>query len=67
MERLQGTLLQEHWRIQFRRRYFTSRRQFQPTLEAFLRFYTTQRPQSGYRQRGRAPTALFWGELEVAS
>ncbi len=29
VERLQGTLLQEHWRIQFRRRYFTSRRQLQ--------------------------------------
>ncbi len=44
VERLQGTLLQEHWRIQFRRRYFTSRRQLQQSLEAFLRFYNTQRP-----------------------
>jgi transposase InsO family protein len=25
VERLQGTILQEHWRVVFRRRYFTSR------------------------------------------
>jgi transposase InsO family protein len=66
VERLQGTLLQEHWRIQFRRRYFTSRRQLQQALEAFLRFYNTQRPHSGYRLRGRTPAALFWGALHAA-
>ncbi len=67
VERLQGTLLQEHWRIQFRRRYFTSRRHLQQSLEAFLRFYNTQRPHSGYRLRGRTPATLFWGALQVAS
>lgn len=66
VERLQGTLLQEHWRIQFRRRYFTRRGQLQQTLEAFVRFYNTQRPHSGYRLRGRTPAALFWGELQTA-
>jgi transposase InsO family protein len=67
VERLQGTLLQEHWRIQFRRRYFTSRRQLQKSLEAFLRFYNTQRPHSGYRLRSRTPATLFWGALRAAS
>jgi transposase InsO family protein len=67
VERLQGTLLQEHWRVQFRRRYFTSRRQLQQSLEAFLRFYNTQRPHSGYRLRGRTPATLFWGALQAAS
>jgi transposase InsO family protein len=67
VERLQGTLLQEHWRIQFRRRYFTSRRQLQESLEAFLRFYNMQRPHSGYRLRGRTPGTLFWGAMQAAS
>ena len=67
VERLQGTLLQEHWRIQFRRRYFTSRLQLQRTLEAFLHFYNTQRPHSGYRLRGRTPASLFWGAVGQAA
>ncbi len=67
VERLQGTLLQEHWRIQFRRRYFTSRRQLQESLVAFLHFYNTQRPHSGYRLRGQTPATLFWGAMPVAS
>ncbi len=67
VERLQGTLLQEHWRIQFRRRYFTSRRQLQESLVAFLHFYNTQRPHSGYRLRGQTPATLFWGAMQAAS
>jgi transposase InsO family protein len=66
VERLQGTLLQEHWRIQFRRRYFTNRRQLQLSLDAFLRFYNTQRPHSGYRLRGRTPATLLWGAMQAA-
>ena len=34
VERLQGTILQEHWRVAFRRRYFTSRPALQRSLEA---------------------------------
>lgn len=67
VERLQGTVLQEHWRLQFRRRDFPSRRQLQQPLDAFLRFSTTQRAHSGYRLRGRTPGALFWGALRLAS
>jgi transposase InsO family protein len=67
VECLQGTLLQKHWWIQFRRRYFTSRRELQQSLDAFLRFYNTQRPHSGYRLRGRTPASVFWGALQAAS
>lgn len=67
VERLQGTILEEHWRIQFRRRYFTSRAALQQTLEAFLRFYNEQRPHQGDRLRGQTPAALFWGAAAVAS
>ena len=32
--RLQGTILQEHWRVAFRRRYFTGRAALQRSLAA---------------------------------
>lgn len=67
VERLQGTILQEHWRIQFRRQYFTRRVAMEQTLQAFLHFYNTQRPHQGYRLRGQTPAAPFWGVAAVAS
>jgi hypothetical protein len=36
VEQLQGTILQEHWRVAFRRRYFFSRPALQRSLEAFM-------------------------------
>ncbi|PYM79618.1 MAG: hypothetical protein DME09_21005 [Candidatus Rokuibacteriota bacterium] len=61
VERLQGTILHEHWRIEFRRQYFTSRRAMQRSLDAFMKFYNEQRPHQGYRLRGRTPAELFSG------
>jgi transposase InsO family protein len=61
VERLQGTILHEHWRVEFRRRYFTSRRQLEYSLQRFLKFYNHQRPHFGYRTRGRTPSQIFWG------
>lgn len=61
VERLQGTLLHEHWRIEFRRRYFTRLGQLERSLQAFLEFYNHQRPHQGYRTRGRTPAQIFWG------
>jgi transposase InsO family protein len=65
VERLQGTILQEHWRVAFRRRYFTSRAALQRSLDAFMRFYNHERPHQGYRLRGRTPAALFWGAVQA--
>jgi hypothetical protein len=65
VERLQGTILQEHWRVQFRRRYFTSRPALARSLAEFLRFYNDQRPHQGYRLRGQTPSALFHGAAAV--
>ena len=53
--------LQEHWRVAFRRRYFTSRTALQRSLAAFMQSYNHERPHQGYRVRGRTPAALFWG------
>jgi transposase InsO family protein len=64
VERLQGTILHEHWRIAFRRRYFTSRRQLQDSLDGYLRFYNLDRTHQGYRLNGRTPAAVFIGAVQ---
>jgi transposase InsO family protein len=65
VERLQGTILHEHWRVVFRRRYFTSRRQLQESLDGFLRFYNFKRTHRGYRLKGHVPAQLFFGPVAV--
>jgi transposase InsO family protein len=64
VERLQGTILHEHWRVEFRRRYFTRLPQLQRSLDSFLRFYNHQRPHHGYRTRGRTPAEILLGAGE---
>ena len=39
VERLQGTILHEHWRIEFRRRYFTKLSQLDRSIQSYLRLY----------------------------
>jgi len=47
VERLQKTILHEHWRIAFRRQYFTGRRMLQASLDRFLQFYNHERTTVG--------------------
>jgi transposase InsO family protein len=63
VERLQGTILHEHWRIAFRRHYFTSLAALRRSLDGFLRFYNTERSHRGYRLRGRTPSTVFAGAI----
>ena len=63
VERLQKTILHEHWRIAFRRQYFTSRRSLQGSLDRFLQFYNVERTHRGYRLRGRTPATVFLGAI----
>jgi transposase len=63
VERLQGTILHEHWRIAFRRQYFTGRRALQRSLDSFVQFYNRQRSHRGYRLRGRTPASVFHGAV----
>jgi transposase InsO family protein len=63
VERLQGTILHEHWRIAFRRQYFTGRVALQRSLDTFVEFYNHQRTHRGYRLNGRTPATVFWGAI----
>jgi transposase InsO family protein len=63
VERLQKTILHEHWRIAFRRQYFTSRRSLQASLDRFLQFYNHERTHRGYRLNGRTPATVFKGAV----
>ena len=63
VERFQKTILHEHWRIAFRRQYFTSAAALQRSLERFLQFYNYERTHRGYRLRGRTPATVFTGAV----
>ena len=66
VERLQQTILTEHWRVVFRRHYFTSRATLDRSLHRFMQFYNFERPHHGYRVRGRTPATIFHGALAAA-
>jgi len=59
VERLQGTILSELWRIEFRRRFFTSAAAMQTALDRYLDFYNNCRSHQGYRTQGRTPGEIF--------
>lgn len=64
VERLQQTILHEHWRIEFRRRYFTRLRHLEASLQSYLRFYNYERTHHGYRTQGRTPASIVIGANE---
>ena len=63
---LPQTILTEHWRVVFRRHYFTSRPSLDRSLRGFMQFYNFERPHHGYRVRGRTPAAVFHGAVAAA-
>ncbi len=65
VERIQQTILHEHWRIEFRRRYFTKPRQLEASLQSYLRFYNHERAHHGYRTQGRTPAQIVWGARDA--
>ena len=66
VERLQQTVLHEHWRVVFRRYYFTSRAALHRTLQRFMHVYNFERPHHGCRTRGRTPASIVFGVRAVA-
>ncbi len=67
VERLQGTILHEHWRVEFRRRYFTQVAHLESSLQGYLKLYNHGRPHRGYRTHGRTPAQIVWGALDANS
>jgi transposase InsO family protein len=61
VERLQGTILTECWRVVFRQTYFTQVAQLERALQRYLRFYNEERTHRGYRLQGRTPRSVFQG------
>jgi len=59
VERLQGIILSELWRIEFRRRLFTGASAMQTALDRYLDFYNHRRSFQGYRTQGRTPGEIF--------
>ena len=62
VERFQGTVLHLHYRTAFRYRFYTSARDIEDDLQAWLRFYNFERPHRGYRTKGRRPAEMFYAE-----
>lgn len=64
VERMNRTLLDEHFRIKGREKWYESAGQIQRDLDAFLEFYNLKRSQQGYRLKGRTPAQALREALD---
>jgi len=66
IERLHRTLLDEHFRIQGRTKWYESLDEMQTDLEKYLVHYNTERPHQGRNMNGKAPYTIFKSGLKKA-
>jgi len=59
VERLHRTLLDEHFRIKGREKWYESVEAMQKDLDVFLIHYNTKRPHQGRNMNGRTPITVF--------
>jgi len=59
IERLHKTLLDEHFRIAGRTKWYESVQEMQTDLDAYLAHYNEKRPHQGRMMQGRTPLAMF--------
>ena len=59
VERLHKTLLDEHFRIQGRTKWYESVEEMQKDLDAYLHTYNHKRPHQGRNMNGRTPYQVF--------
>lgn len=64
VERLHRTLLDEHFRIKGRTKWYESVGEMQKDLDAFMLHYNTKRPHQGRNMRGRTPNKAFMDGLK---
>ena len=63
VERLHRTLLDEHFRLQGRKKWYETVEQMQVDLDAYLKVYNTERTHQGRNMNGRTPSRAFTDEL----
>lgn len=66
IERFHKTILDEHFRIQGRSKWYESVEQMQADLDGYLAKYNSQRPHQGRNMNGRTPLTVFEEGLELA-
>jgi len=59
VERLHRTLLDEHFRIMGRKKFYESVEEMQKDLDAYLEIYNHKRPHQGRNMNGRTPYKVF--------
>lgn len=59
VERFNRTVLDEFFRLAFRKKFFASVEELQMDLDDWLSFYNKERPHRGYRNMGRRPVETF--------
>jgi len=59
VERLHRTLLDEHFRVMGRKKFYESIEEMQKDLDAWLVHYNTKRPHQGRGMGGRTPAEAF--------
>jgi transposase InsO family protein len=63
VERLHRTLLDEHFRVMGRTKFYDSVEEMQKDLDAYLVIYNTKRPHQGRGMNGRTPANVFMAGL----
>jgi transposase InsO family protein len=65
VERLHRTLLDEHFRIKGRQKWYESVEEMQADLDVFMETYNTRRPHRGRGMNGRTPERAFEDGIAV--
>jgi len=66
VERLHKTMLNEFYRVTFRKKIYTTLEQLQEDLDAWLASYNNERPHQGRWCYGKTPMQTFEDSLELA-
>ena len=65
VERLHKTLLDEHFRIKGRQKWYESLDEMQQDLDVYLRYYNHERSHQGRNMNGRTPCQVFMEGLPI--
>ena len=66
-ERLNQTIMDEFYKVAFRKKLYTSLEEIQSDLDSFMETYNTKRTNQGKRCQGRTPMETFTAGLELCN